>query len=142
MLAVGRFARSFLAVLPGPAAPATPVPATTPAAAPPSSSERRLTDVMTGPWVWRYASMRRIRRATPKTCWGNREDSSHRRPRAGQRSHRPGQTVEGPGVPAGEVLPALEPVDDGVGVHVQRPAGTDDREAVVSEGENGVGEVR
>src|SRR3954471_8839025 len=126
MLAVGRFARSFLAVLPGPAAPATPVPATTPAAAPPSSSERRLTDVMTGPWVRRDASMRRIRRATPKTCWGNREDSSQRRPVAGQRGHRPGQAVEGAGVPSGEVLPALEAVDDRVGVHVQRATRTDD----------------
>src|SRR4051794_36723281 len=116
MFAVGRLALSLLAAARGAAAPATPVPATTPAAAPPSSSDRRLTDVMTGPWSWRGASMRRIRHETPETCWGNREDSSQRRLRAGQRGHRSRQAVEGARVPPGQVLPALEPVDDGVGV--------------------------
>src|SRR3954471_5366993 len=103
MLALGRFARSFFAVARGDAAPATPVPATTPAAAPPRSRERRLT-FMRGPWVLGREHWT-LRRATPMTCWGNREDSSHRGPTASEGRHRPGQAVEGARVPTREVLP-------------------------------------
>src|SRR3954454_24900086 len=99
MFAAGRFALASLVVAAGVAAPATRVPATTPAAAPPISKERRLTVVQGGPGVGEDTSSCGFRRATPMTCWGNREDLSHRPLPAAERGHRAGQPVEGARIP-------------------------------------------